>query len=196
MPLAFEENKNDQNFLKCNSKDININSITQYKENITNSKNILTKHSIMINFSASIISKKHILLLLIFSILFLFKPVYSQSELAKNLESEFNKIATSFPPNWEKYFYVLTSTGQIKIDKFRINELDYRLKKIHRFNEDVITNFVSIIWSEITVFKTFSFSINSLYTGYQEFVGAARINNNWVEIAYIEIETNLSQSRL
>ena len=133
--------------------------------------------------------KKHFLLTLLFTLLTLLKPALSENELAKNLEMEFNRIATSFPKNWEKYFYQITSSGQIKVDKFHAKDIEHRLKHVHRFIENITNNFLSIIYADYVVFKTFSFNVSSHYSGYREFVGAARVINDWVEIAYIEINT-------
>lgn len=133
---------------------------------------------------------KKILITLVFILITLSKPVISQSELANNLEKEFNRIATSFPSEWERYFNLINSTGQIKIDKFHVDKMEHRLRKVHRFIDEIVLNFLMIIQADYAIFKTFSFSVNTFYSGYQEFIGAARVNNDWVELAYIQISSS------
>ncbi len=111
------------------------------------------------------------------------------NELATNLDIEFQKIASNYPSNWKDYFYKIESKVQLKLDKFPKNELDRRLMIIHRFKKDVVTNMRSIVWEDYTIFKTFSFSVADYKSGYFEYIGAARVINNLVEIVYIEIES-------
>jgi len=156
---------------------------------IKNNKNNVTKKDIYL--FGNKIQKMNSILKIIFTLILisLFNINSCQNELAKNLEEEFNRISNSFPENWEKYFISITSMGQIKLDHFHINDLEHRLSKNHRFIDEIITNFKSIIYEQYTIFKTFSFSVNSFYSNYREFVGAARIINDKVELAYIEIGT-------
>ncbi len=134
-------------------------------------------------------SKLKIFLIYLILIFSLVDICFCQSELAASLENEFKRIAKNFPEGWENYFVEITSKGHIKVDKFQSKDIDYRFIKIHQFNNEVINNFRTIVWEEYTVFKTFSFSINKNQSGYTEFIGAARIINNWIEIAYIEIDS-------
>jgi len=114
---------------------------------------------------------------------------YCQNELAENLNKEFAKLALTYPSGWENYFKNINSRSQIKLDKFKLKDFDYRLNKIHRFNPQVISNFQSIIWEEYTIFKTFSFSIKETKSDFSEYIGAGRIINDLVEIAYFQIDT-------
>jgi len=152
-------------------------------------ENLFKKH-------IDLFANKKLRLIAIFRIIFivslicLLKPCNTQGELAANLQIEFSKISKNFPDGWNLYFQNIVSMGQIKLDEFDVNETEYRLRKIHRFNEDVISNFQTIIYEEYTIYKTFSFSISTYFSEYREFIGAARItNNNRVQFGYIEINT-------
>jgi len=114
---------------------------------------------------------------------------YCQNELAENLDKEFANLALSYPLGWEDYFETLYSSSQIKLDKFNLEYFEYQMEKIHHFNPDVITKFQSIIYEEYTIFKTFSFSIKNNESSFSEYIGAARIINNLIDIAYFEIKT-------
>lgn len=147
------------------------------------------KNKITISSPLALRKKHFYLLTILLTLLTISTPALCKNELALNLEREFNRIATSFPENWEKYFSRLDSIGQIKVDKFHVNDTEHRLKKVHRFIDEIVTKFLSIVYADYVVFKTFSFSVSSYYSEYQEFVGAARIINNWVEVAYMQIST-------
>ena len=113
----------------------------------------------------------------------------STNELAFKLEAEFNKLSVIFPPNWQNYILEIKSFRILKFDKFKVEELDFKLQTSHNFQPTVIDNFRSIIYTDSEYFETFNFSINNLNGGYSEFIGAARKVENIVEIAYIELET-------
>ncbi len=141
------------------------------------------------NFDLNTISLKLLFVMFLTLNFSLINLSYCQNELAENIDREFAKLALTYPSGWEDYFEYINSSSQIKLDKFNLRDFDFQLKKIHKFNPDVISNFQSIIWEEYTIFKTFSFSINDYESGFSEYVGAARIINNLIEIAYFQIDT-------
>jgi len=154
-----------------------------------NFKNNKDKHTNNSRYTLNIFSRNQNFLFFLIISFFMINYSLCANELAVNLEMEFQKISSSYPSNWENYFNEIKSKGQLKLDKFHTKDLDKRLMKIHRFNEEVTNKIRTIVWEEYTIFKTFSFSLGDSQTAFSEFVGAARVIKNWVEIAYIEVES-------
>jgi hypothetical protein len=136
------------------------------------------------------IAKKLSYILIILSIIFCnFNQIKTENELAEKLNLVINSIAEEMPDKYVDYFTYIRSTGFLKIDKFDLSNASQRLKNIHKFSGEVIEYFEDIVYAESTHFKTFSISIRPLDSIYYELIGAARVINNQVELAYIEIDT-------
>ena len=84
------------------------------------------------------------------------KPALSEDERTSKILRK--KKQPSFPENQEKYFCLITTAGQINVDKFNVNGTEYRLKKVHRFLDDIINQFISIVFADYAVFNHFRFA--------------------------------------
>ena len=80
-----------------------------------------------------------LIFLIFFSLITFTSPL---NELAQNLEVEFNKFATEFPPNYKKYIQTIQSTGLLKLDKFYEIELELRLQHYHKLKPQVVMEFI------------------------------------------------------
>mgnify|MGYP000379090822 CR=1 FL=1 len=118
--------------------------------------------------------------------LFIVSFVVSQEDLYKRFLEDVNKIAVSYPQGEHKYAKNVICTGEVKVDHFKINELEDRVEEYNIADEarEIIK---SVVYSSVDI-KTFNYVQDEYYDSVlYEFVGIARKLKGYVDIAFINI---------